>query len=69
MKKLDEHRFTSDDGMIFVNKTNKVRMGKSIYIGRNDSIDNYIEDVITEEDKSKIKENNKPSIPSRRKNK
>ena len=48
MKQIDERRFTAEENKTFVHKVTKDRIGNGIYIGENDSIENYTEEPMNE---------------------
>ena len=50
MKQIDEHRFQADEYKIFMHNTTLVRMGNRIYIASDDSIANYAEVPMTDEE-------------------
>ena len=50
MKQIDEHRFQADKYKIFMHNTTLVRMGNRIYIASDDSIANYAEVPMTDEE-------------------
>lgn len=49
MKQHNDHYFTADDGKTIVRKEDQFVMGTGIDLGDNDSIDNYEEVELTEE--------------------
>ena len=62
MIQIDGRRYRAEEGKTFVHKTTHVRMGNGIYLGDSDSIKNYKEVAMTEEEIAQIeseKENNK----------
>ena len=62
MIQIDERRYRAEEGKTFVHKTAHVRMGNGIYLGDSDSIKNYKEVAMTEEEITQIeseKEKNK----------
>lgn len=50
MKQIDEHRFQADENKIFMHNATLVRMGNRIYISSDDSIANYAEVPMTDEE-------------------
>ena len=56
MIKIDERRYKADEGKTFVHKTTYVRMGNGIYLGDSDSIKNYKEEQMTDEEIAQIEE-------------
>jgi hypothetical protein len=56
MKQIDERRFCAEENMTFVHKEKGTRMGNRIYIGNNDSIENYEEQPMTEDELLKLEE-------------
>lgn len=57
MKQVDEYRFQADEQKTFVHKSSLIRMGNHIYIAYGDSIDNYSEEPMTDEE---IRANHEP---------
>ena len=51
MKTINDRQYLSDDGKVFQNKDTNEIMGWGICLGKNDSIDNYIEIDCPEEHK------------------
>lgn len=49
MKQHNEHYFTADEGKTIVRKSDQFVMGTGIDLGVNDSIENYEEVELTEE--------------------
>lgn len=43
MKQINDNEYMSDEGKMFEHKETGVVFGWGIYIGENDSIDNYVE--------------------------
>jgi len=54
MKQIDERRFTAEENKTFVHKVTKDRIGNGIYIGENDSIENYTEEPMNESELTEI---------------
>lgn len=54
MIQIDERRYRAEEGKTFVHKTTHVRMGNGIYLGDSDSIKNYKEVAMTEEEIAQI---------------
>lgn len=50
MKQIDKYRFQADEQKTFVNNTTSIRMGNRIYIASDDSIANYAEVPMTDEE-------------------
>ena len=50
MKQIDKHRFQADENKIFMHNATLVRMGNRIYISSDDSIANYAEISMTDEE-------------------
>ena len=50
MKQIDKYRFQADEQKTFVNNTTSIRMGNRIYIAADDSIDNYSEVPMTDDE-------------------
>lgn len=55
MKQLEERHFQSDDNKIFLRKSDNVKFGTDMYLAANDSIENYDEIDMDEEDKEWFK--------------
>lgn len=51
MKQLEEKHFQADENKIFIRKSDNIRFGTDMYLALNDSIENYDEVDMTEEDK------------------
>jgi hypothetical protein len=51
MKQLEERHFQSDENKIFIRKSDNLKFGTDMYLALNDSIENYDEVDMTEEDK------------------
>lgn len=54
MVKIDERRYTAEENMTFVHKKNGTRMGNRICLGSKDSIDNYTEEPMTQEEIERV---------------
>ena len=54
MKQLEERHYQSDENKIFIRKSDNLKFGTDMYLALNDSIENYDEVDMTEEDKEYI---------------
>ena len=60
---IDNRSYEASEGMTFVRKSDNVRFGHFIYLSVIDSIDNYIEEPMTEEEIKELEEfNNRTEI-------
>lgn len=50
MKQLEERHYQSDENKIFIRKSDNLKFGTDMYLALNDSIENYDEVDMTEED-------------------
>lgn len=67
MAVINNRAFEASEGMTFVRKKDNLRFGHFIYLSTTDSIDNYSEEPMTEEELKEFEEfNNKK--PKTRKN-
>ena len=55
MKQLEERHFQSDENKIFIRKSDNIKFGTDMYLALNDSIENYEEVDMSEEDKEWFK--------------
>ena len=60
---MENRAFEASEGMTFVRKSDNARFGHFIYLSIVDSIDNYTEEPMTEEEIKELEEfNNRTSI-------
>ena len=63
---INNRSYEASEGMTFVRKSDNVRFGHFIYLSIIDSIDNYTEEPMTEEEIKELEEfNNRTSIKLR----
>lgn len=54
MKQLEDRHYIVDENKIFIRISDSIKFGTEIYLAVNDSIDNYKEEDITDEDRIAI---------------
>ena len=63
---MENRAFEASEGMTFVRKSDNARFGHFIYLSVIDSIDNYTEEPMTEEEIKELEEfNNRTSIKTK----